>query len=317
MKSCILVGISFIACAGALSAESATYETAMKYRYFAEEGVYLREVSNKAANDMVAKGVASDDPLIKELTIGAMGGIAGHVANKTQGPFGELPKRAFAEVPGLKNLLITEWREWHGKTGHNADAAFERIQARLEAAPRDFEGQLMPMEISELRESLKDESTAWVMIPQILCVYWPTDTEVLALLWEFLHNDLSPHTPQRVLRLMFRGAFATPEVDEYRIDTLRLALSEIDETMSANVAFAVAGLGISKPANALPLVIRAGRQYQHARLHALVVVADYPDDVLAEHTNAIAKLLAESDISRPMGAEVEAHRRLEKIVGTR
>ena len=294
---------------------SEIYEYTVKFKYFMEEGVYLREVSNRAANDMVAEGIASGDPLIEELTLWALGGLAQHVAGDQPSRFGRLPSRTFSEVRGLKEFLIAEWREWHRKTGRNADEANRRAADRWGQLPRDADDQQLPIGIEEYREALTSGTSSWVLIPQILCVFWPGDQEVLELLWEMRDKDLSPDTPRKVLDLLILGAFATPEADQYRIETLRLALSEVNESETPKVALAAAGLALSRAPHALPLLIRCGEMYPLARPHILVAIAEFPDEDLTARAGELTRFLGLTKLAaRPMGIEVEAYERLQGLV---
>ena len=292
-----------------------TYEYTVKFKYFMEEGVYLQEVSNRAANDMVAEGIASGDPLIEELTLWALGGLAQYIAGDQPSRFGKLPSRTFSEISGLKKFLIAEWRGWHGKTGRNADEANRRAMDRWGQLPWDADGQQLPIDIEEYREALTSGSSSWVLIPKILCVFWPGDQEVLELLWEMRDKDLSPDTPRKVLDLLILGAFATPEADEYRIETLRLALSEVHESDTSKVAPAAVGLALSRATHALPLLIRCGEMYPLARPHILVALAEFPDEDLTARAGELTRLLELTKFAaRPMGAEVEAYERLQGLV---
>ena len=315
MRISILLGFALFVSPCAWSSGPVTYEYAMKYRYFMEEGVFLQEVSNKAANDMVDAGIASNDLLIEELTLGALGGFAGYVTNSLPGPFGRLPSRTFSEVPGLKEFLIAEWREWHGKTGYNADAAYRRAMERWDKLPRDIDGQWLPVGIDEMREALTASSSSWTLIPQVLCVFWPTDAEVLEFLWEFRDKDLSPQTPLKVLDLLLLGAFSTPEADNYRTETIQLALSEVNEAESSRVALAAVGLALSRPTHALPLLIRSAEEYPLVRSQILMALAAYSDEDLATHARELTPLLEGVTLTRPMGPEIEAHERLNDLLG--
>ena len=88
--------------------------------------IYSNDFSNEEVNRLVAKGIASDDPAIVELTLDAIGvmadlTIAGMSLERRDIPYRSStvhpwPKRALADIPGLKALLIQhfelEYEDW-------------------------------------------------------------------------------------------------------------------------------------------------------------------------------------------------------------
>ena len=319
MKRVLLFALAILVFGGVFAEyeedeQMAVYRHVMKFKYFGEEGVYLDSVSNEAANAMVAEGIASDDPVIREMTLSALAGMARHARGSLPGPFGSLPTRNFSEVRGLKRFLITEWHDWHAKTGYNLDAAQAQAAEHRQRLSEDGEGRVAVLTIEELRAEMSTSPAAWTLIPEILCVYWPGDRQVLELLWAYRDADLSPNAPYRVLDWLIGGAFATPEADAYRMETLRYALSSPDDSQAGTVALAVVGLALSKPEQALPLILKAADKYPDAAAHVLLAVSEYPPETLVAHAHAVESLLDSVKIDRPMGADVEAHKRLESML---
>ena len=114
------------------SASAVLGQDAERFGHFAGRGIFEEGVSNEAANALVAKGIASDDAAIVELTIHALGAYAGYLPNTAPpgvlrsagvGPFGPLPPRTFQEVEGLKGFLMAHWRREHASSAYNTEAS--------------------------------------------------------------------------------------------------------------------------------------------------------------------------------------------------
>ena len=95
------------------------------YRYFKDHGILDPRVSDETANALVREGIASEDPVVLDLTIRALG-YAMLLVHDLPTPYDSLPERSFAAVPGLKPLLIGYWREHHQRSGYNTLAAVQR-----------------------------------------------------------------------------------------------------------------------------------------------------------------------------------------------
>ena len=316
MKQVLVIVLAILAVGAvcAEDAEMAAYRHFMKFKYFAEEGVYLGEVSNEAANAIVAEGIASSDTIIREVTLSALAGMAHHEGKSLPGPFGSLPSRNFSEVPGLKRFLIAEWYEWHAKTGYNLHAAQAQAARYKQHLSEGAEGVVAVVTMEKLREDMSTNASAWTLIPEMLCVYWPGDPQVLELLWKYRDADLSPNAPYRVLEWLIRGAFATPEANAYRMKILRDALSSPGDTKTGTVALAAVGLALSKPEQSLPLILQAADEYPEAAVQVLLAVSEYPQDMLAAHAPEVESFLRSVQIDRPMGVEVEAYKRVESTL---
>ena len=96
------------------------------YTHFKNHGILDPAVSDATANALVRDGIASEDPVVLDLTIRALAGYAMHAVHDLPTGHGSLPERSFARVPTLKPFLIGYWRERHRRSGYNTRAAIQR-----------------------------------------------------------------------------------------------------------------------------------------------------------------------------------------------
>lgn len=292
------------------------------YKYFKSEGILDPGVSDATANTLVRNGIASDEPEIVDLTIRALGEYAMHVVNDLPTRYGTVQKRSFS-VPGLKPYLIGYWREQHRLSGYNMLAA---VQQEL-GVPEGRQGVdgLTPERLGlaadaspdEIAEAVSARTPAWTMAPQILCALYPADPDVLELVWEIQNTDLSPgNSAAGILRLLNVGRFTASEANTFRIDTLRTPSGGAPEDDLA-VAYAVEGLALARPVEAVPYLIAAAYEHRTRTGDVLVVLAGYDDEVLTAYASEVAGLLEQARTARPMGALTEAVSRLEKFVPRR
>ena len=102
----------------------------------------------------------------------------------------------------------------------------------------------------------------WLMIPQILCVYWPGDPDVEQFLYEKHEADEGGNTTLTTLFLLNAGKFTSNEANAFRMFTSRIRLRRWPAPMAPMaVTRAAEGLALSRPADALPALIEAGLQY--------------------------------------------------------
>ena len=160
--------------------------------------------------------------------------------------------------------------------------------------------------------AIQERMSPWPMIPQILCTFWPGDSDVLELLWDYEATDLSPNQSLTTLGLLNAGKFATPEVDAFRIS--QLARPSDEAVASVAVMLAARGLARTQPIDALPHLISAGMEHGSARGDILIAVAAYGDDELAPYARELQSFLGNRMPPRHMDAETEAFERLKSIV---
>ena len=326
MKTFALVATLFVASTAVAS------EDLDRYSYFQDQGVFKIDVSNEAANALVAEGIASDNPVIVDMTIRALGDYASRVAHNLPNLHGRLPERTFHDVPGLKDFLIDRWRTEHANSGYDAVGAIraateevwrssttpdtsthgdDRARAAIAglAAALGFDD---PQDASpdEVFLALRNRRPSWKRIPGLLCALWPNDPDVLRLIWDYRATDQSPTIDLTVLGLMNTGRFATPAVDEFRLTQLA---RPGDEHASVAKMFAAKGLRISRPREALPLLITAALEHPERSDDILPTIAAYTDQQLAPYSTDLAPLLSRRTRD-PMGAAAEAMDRLRAVV---
>ena len=313
---CLLIGAFGIAVAVAETAQDVD-----RYRYFRDQGIFDAAVSNQTANDIVRDGITSSNEVIVNMTIKALSSLAIKVSFELPSPHGPIPPRSFPEVPGLKEFLIEHWKQQHEKNGYNIEQAIRRSQGMEDDSDR---GGIAAADMDLKEDSDLDPGAsmatfekrlpAWVLIPEILCTFWPGDSDVQQLLWIFQDKDLSSNNQMRTLLLLNVGKFATPEADAFRIS--QLASPSGDPVASVGVMIAVAGLelAMNPPIDALPHLITAGIEHPMALLSVWVVVAGYDDNQLAPYTQELQSLLGHNVSSQSSSEVYEAYNRLVSFV---
>ena len=291
----------------------ASAQNVQDYRYFKNEGIFDPGVSDATASMLVRKGIASADPVILDLTIRALGGYAMHVINDLPTPYGSPRERSFSDVPELKMFLIAHWREQHQRSGNNMLGAMQLglgVEGTEGFDGVTVEGLGLPEDASpdDILDAAAARTPAWLMVLNVLCALYPGDGDVLELVWEVNNTDVSPNMTLGTLRVLNIGRFATPEANAFRID--RLTTPRGDHSDPTAVAFAVEGLALSRPLEAIPHLISAALEHRSARGKILIVLAGYDDDALKPFASDVASLLAQTNVRRPMGAVFEAASRL-------
>ena len=307
----MILTLGVAACASAQSVEV--------YEYFKSDGTFDPGVTDETANALVRDGIASEDPKIRDLTIRALGEYAMHVVNDLPTRYGSPRGRSFS-VPELKHLLIGHWREQHKRSGYDTVAALQQgvgLEAREGVGGFTVESLGLPEDASpdDIFDTILTKTPAWTMVPQILCVLFPGDDEVLDLVWERETTDVSPENDALgTLTLLNVGRFSTSEANAFRVDALAVPSSGPPERQVVSrlaVTVAAQGLALSRPAEAVPHLIAAAFEHPSARGDILVVLAGYDDEVLSVYAAEVAGLLLDFDARHPMGAVSDAVSRLE------
>ena len=315
MKSCV---VTFVAISISMAA-SAGYDD--RFGYFQEQAAMDPAVSSEATNDLVREGIASNDPETVDMVIRGLGRHAAATAHNLPTAYGNLPPRAFAEVPGLKEFLIEHWRERHEKAGRNVFEAivdtmgFESPDGRTITIPpgsdlRPEEGEEASLEstVSKMRARLEP----WLMIPQILSVNWPGDPDVERFLYERQETDQGPNTTLTTLLFLNTGKFTSNEANAFRLDQLRSP--ESGSGAPTAVVWAAEGLAFSRPADALPALIEAGLEHPSAREAVVMALAGYDRSQLRLYDKEIKGLMADRTGVPPTGPGQEAFNKLERLV---
>ena len=287
-----------------------------RYKYFESDGILDTGVSNETANAMVRDGIASGNVEIVNLSIRALGRLSGHAAHDFPSPHGSLPSRSFQQVDGLKRFLMDHWYEQHEKSGYNVREAMFRAMGSKDGV--NLELSLADLGLEETDKPTGDDIAAamqekwlpWTMIPQILCVFWPGDSDVHTLLWDFHSRDRSPEISLTILLLLNTGKFTMDEDNAFRIDQL----NGVGELAGGAAMLAAEGLALSRPVDALPSLVSAAQNHAGARGDILVTIAGYEDDELAPYVRELAPLVNVNRANVLLGAEQEALDRLKSFV---
>ena len=146
-----------------IGAASATATAADKdmYERFASTLIYADDFPNEEVHRLVADAMASEDSEIVELALDAMGVKAflestgeDMAALRIGGVRPDIPDRALSEVPGLKDWLISRYREQQDEWGGDYSIIFSAAKVP-EEGPIDFVAVLA-------------EKPGWVHIPYAL-----------------------------------------------------------------------------------------------------------------------------------------------------
>ena len=120
----------------------------------------------------------------------------------------------------MKETLINHWEHEHAKHDHNVSkfvlnelrSEAGRSTASLALEDQEVESNQSGEIISEILEQWLKAQHPWLEIPQSLCVLWPQDDAVHALILEFYQKDDSIQ-PRDLLRLLNLGNYVTPRCE--------------------------------------------------------------------------------------------------------
>ncbi len=223
------------------------------YEDFARSGVFDSELSNVRANELVYRGLLSDNRRLIRLTMQALGAHA--MSRALQAPVVE---RHFAAVPQLKEVLIARWH----------DAVVEESYSLV--LGDDVDGLVRAtkgLRGNQFMAAMAEFAPDWITIPRVLAANFPGDDDVYALVLEFL--EMHPVAQEHAgWSLMFfnQGRFKTPEADRLRIEGLAAG----DHFTFVN---AVEGLAMSKPEGGLEALISTLRDNARPEREKLLVDA--------------------------------------------
>ena len=250
--------------------------------------IYSEDVSNDEVNRLVATGVASDDPEIVELTLDAIGVMANSILIGMELEALDMlyrpsavhtwPKRALAEVPRLKGILIRHF----------------------DLSNEDWLREKYAFEIGEIGDDLDMRKPmaglpGWSFIPAVLALNWPGDADVERFLLDrpLPMLDTSFAKTRKVL-LLNAGRFTSAEANAVRQAVLS------DDSIGRNVHMEFPGNSVPDPQELAALAESSALEMQRqARLHALLGLA------LSRSPEAIPQLIA-LGIDRPYPAILES-----------
>ena len=291
-----------------------------RFRYFQEHGIMDPQISSKSANSLVREAIESEDPVVVDIAIRSLGNLASVLAHGLPHAYPELPTRSFQAVPGLKQFLIEHWRRQHASVGGSTSEAlrdslgFHSHDASSVTVPSPAEWGLEVTDTGEIVESerlvneLFKRIPSWLMIPQVLSVYWPGDAEVEQFLYDMRDTDRASNVALTTLSLLNIGEFTSEAANAFRISQLENPGTDPGATTA--VIWAAQGLALSRPAAALPALIRASVKNPAARSAILVSVAGYDENELELYARQIVRLVQAGIDGMPTTAETEAYDRL-------
>lgn len=285
---------------------AASFADVDRYRQFLLEGIYDSAVSNADANALVLEGIESDDPEVVYLTVAALSVVAMHQNfPELNTGRGKPPPRTFADVPGLRDFLIAHWREQNDTHGRRfGDELLAETLAETNGEP-------MTLLVEPARTS------AWRSIPGMLCWFFPGDPKVHEFVWEIhaLDVEANPMAWHGTHTLLNLGRFTTPEANAYRMSELAEPRGE-GELRGVGIPDAAAGLALSHPPEALPLLIEALANHSREDIDSKILdaIAGYSDDRLAAHADRLAAAMRAYRPYDPSDAARSNLMRLEALV---
>lgn len=205
-------------------------------------------------------------------------------------------KRSFTDISNLKKILIDKWVDNYKDSGYNLRLTLIQslgsTDGRSITLPKSItDGETGKVQDPEMvARLLREQIPAWIKVPIVLSAYWPGDSEVHALIWDYYLKDKSPDVVFQTMRWLNNGMFSTDRDNKLRIDQLvRRDLTDPSEVIL--VQLAAQGLAYSKPVEAIPFLIEAGLTHPRARNDILFVLAKYGDTELEGHINHLSSML--------------------------
>ena len=232
-------------------------------------------------------------------------------------------ERPFANISDLKEMLINKWNENYADSGYNLRLALVQSLGSTDGRSITIPNSIIEglngkiQDQNALARLLREQTPAWIKIPIVLSAYWPGDTEVHALIWEFYLKDQSPDVVFQTMRWLNNGMFSTDKDNKLRIDQLiRRDLTHPSEIIL--IQLATQGLAYSKPVEAIPFLIEAGQSYPRVRNDILFVLGKYGDNELEGHINHLSSMLTIVDEEKllPMSRAQTSYVRLKSLTNS-
>lgn len=264
-----------------------------QYVEFAKTQVFSEDFPNSAAQRMIVEGIGNDDPVIVDLTIYAMSGLAEarimqmelQAVGMLAFPAYRFPDRALSEVPGLRDFLIRHFEQaydrWDGQSS----------QSELS----------LPSNMDELSDSEREAAwfnrrtsrAAWMGVPDILSLNWPGDQAVHDFL---LGGRLLANSG--TVQLLNLGGFVTPGANALRLQVLAQIPDDVagdDSVERYNERYerylVARGLALSQAPEAVPHLIAAAASNYGKIPTVLRLLALYEADQLMPFQSELRSLL--------------------------
>ena len=229
------------------------------YDWLAYEGIGDRELDNQTVRDILEMGLSSEDPEVAGAAINSIVFYTSWVEIDSWAPEEPPPiDRELQRITGLKELLVDKWENGFARSPDFQDN-------------RDLdEG----MEIRGGRVVLSS-GDVWQMIPNILAVLYPKDSDVHRIVWE----ARAPKNVGQLLRRLDIGQFATKKDQDFRLAVL------LDRNASDDdIARAALGLGKYRSDEGLKALVsrleESRKSPTNAVGHIVEAVVEYRTDCL-------------------------------------
>lgn len=295
-----------------------------RYRNLKSSAIFDANTSDEYVNQLLREGVHSQNPVTFNLALQTINTYVEHHIEERPGPSEPLLTRPINEIPGLKESLINHWKHEHAKHGLNVskfvlnELNSEAIRGITSTALEDQEvgSNLSGEIISEILEQWLKAQHPWLEIPQSICVLWPQDDSVHALLLEFYQKDDSIG-PRDLLRLLNLGKFVTPAANRFRIEQLVAYPIGSPPHAEQAISLAARGLALSHPEEAIANLVRAGYDHIDPRREVLITLAGYKDSQINPYYFEIRNLLIADERLPPLDERYSnALDRLEQYVNS-
>lgn len=275
---------------------------------FFQDGLYDSALSSEDALAIVKAGVDSNHPNDQFLTVAALATVTMYQRFDAEGMGdwivqlggkGFPPTRNYGSVPGLRDFLIQYWDDHYAANGYAAN-----YDAPVGGDDPD----------TMLTNPGPD---LWKGVPMILTQLFPGDSAVHDLIWRINGTEgaSSAETLQMMtLQWLNEGAFGTAEADAFRAGVI-----EDDATSGVafvNARFAVEGLGFSRRAEAVALILQASERYPALNESVVTTLAAFSDRDLVPYASQIRPLITIPPDGSEVEAIIRAKSRLQSLTGS-
>ena len=270
-----------------------------RFVHLKESGILDPNYTNDSINQLLREGIESSNPEVVNLTIQSLRNLT--YSTYIDAKFDEaknLPERDIQNVPGLKGFLIEYWNIQHSRSGFNTKGQLESdladflrenhtISSLKESANR---GTVEEVKIEDLESKIRESTSPWLSIPEILCAYWPKNDDVHRLIWSYYDKDrgLEPYV---FLKLLNLGLFTSSRDNQYRIERLVAYRPGTGLQADREISPAAYGLALSHPEEAIPNLITAGLDHIKPRGDVLVTLSGYSFDQLDRSYSRLVSLV--------------------------
>ena len=282
--------------------------------------IWDASVSDQEIWDMITRGIESDNREAVRMVLQSLGFYFSDFQKYYV--VGQIARRDFRRVPGLKEFLISKFQNEYKKSEFDlARAQLNSLFAVTQSNPQyEYQRELIRRfinannDLDERYRVTQEAISPWTRIPKILCSVWPGDVDVRNLLWMVHDNDLSDIS-YIMLDWLDNCRVYTTKATQYRIENLlnHLETSEIEISIENMIKEkAISGLMSTDPNISVPHLIEAGFGHADVRNEIIVLLDDYSKGDLRPYLTNVKELL--DLVERPSVREDDVIRAYKNLV---